>query len=792
MRLSVVMTITIIGTFSLSGCFRGKFSLRSISTFVAPAQQQEISQAEQPQSFALLAAPDYPSEQIYCPRVNLPAIQAPTDATQYCLRKNEETVENCSWSDLPLPAAVRIAEENEAFNLNLWFRDAAGIVLLDGNHYYSEIMRFGASKISKDSSGWLSQLRDTAIAGEQIDEFTCRFDELSASDGRALASIRVSDMTDSRRRAVSVALTRAIAQSYGLATNMQASDAQKSLWRLMMTAAAKDTPLSELDLSKVDLTGRNIDGFDFSNSNLPGVQLNKIDLTTNVVLKLAGMDLSGWDPKPAMRLTQLDLSGATNIPWAAINANTHGDGFVGMKLKNLNLKDWKPAASAKISDINYENATNIPWSDLNANTDVSGFANSKFINVDLHGWDPSTLTPITGIDYTGATNIPWGPLNANVTAKGLENSNFTGVNLANWTPATTMSIAGINYTSATNIPWALINANTNANGHNNSDFSGQNLSLFAPVSSNLARINFTGATNVAWASFSNKIFEYANFTGQDLTAWSPGPWMSIIGINYTNATNLPWAALHSNAANLCFPFLNANFTGVDLADWVPDMYEEIGGITYTNASNIPWNILNAHQSYDGFRGSNFSGVDLSAWNPHPDAGVSAITYGNAINIPWSIIKNTPHSDSYIYSNFSGTDMSGWGATWFDYTGSVFDAATKNIPWSGGAAAYNAKFIGVDLSQWSGLPGGADFTNSTNISWTTLNSACANGDSFFSSKFVGVDIRGFRPSLGCLYLNATVYVVLPVGARNPVDFVEATEITPPAGTRWIDGSYPWGP
>src|SRR5690606_36945551 len=97
-------------------------------------------------------------------------------------------------------------------------------------------------------------------------------------------------------------------------------------------------------------------------------------------------------------LGALDISHATHIPWAEINANTSGFGR-GANFSGLDLGNWSPAPATRISGNNYTNATNLPWAALNATTAMNHFSGSNFTNVDLGGWNPTGKT-ITNITYT--------------------------------------------------------------------------------------------------------------------------------------------------------------------------------------------------------------------------------------------------------------------------------------------------------------------------------------------------------------------------------------------------------
>src|SRR5690606_7658538 len=117
---------------------------------------------------------------------------------------------------IPLPKAIRIAEPHAETVIGVWWRDSKGNILFDGRVALSASLSLGPTRISSDKNDWLTDLRALTITAEQIDEFTCRIDELSAEQALALANIRQPVMTDTKRGEVSVALGKVIEQDLGL------------------------------------------------------------------------------------------------------------------------------------------------------------------------------------------------------------------------------------------------------------------------------------------------------------------------------------------------------------------------------------------------------------------------------------------------------------------------------------------------------------------------------------------------------------------------------------------------
>src|SRR5690606_33736368 len=90
----------------------------------------------------------------------------------------------------------------------------------------------------------------------------------------------------------------------------------------------------------------------------------------------------------------------------------------------VDLNGWNPGPTQWISGINFTGARNIPWTALNANTDASGFSRINFTGQDLSNWNPAVTTAISYVNYTNATRLPWGALNANIHFNGFVGSNF--------------------------------------------------------------------------------------------------------------------------------------------------------------------------------------------------------------------------------------------------------------------------------------------------------------------------------------------------------------------------------
>jgi hypothetical protein len=95
-----------------------------------------------------------------------------------------------------------------------------------------------------------------------------------------------------------------------------------------------------------------------------------------------------------MNICRLGLTGTSNIPWAAINSNTHD---CTVNLDGQNLKDFNPAPTLDLSYQSFEYATNVPWPAIALNNNANGLTYIYWTGVDLTGFDAS------GKDLTGST-----------------------------------------------------------------------------------------------------------------------------------------------------------------------------------------------------------------------------------------------------------------------------------------------------------------------------------------------------------------------------------------------------
>jgi hypothetical protein len=774
---------------------------KQLKAFIADTDTSATSDG-----FSLITAPsllltkDDLTPDVFCPRIKVEAADIPEGAVSYCIQYNSDDPSGCTFSTLNFPFVTH-STHHPKLVASIWYKNQAGDIL--ANEHSNELS-FGARQLPGDKNTWLSEIKSPSITARMIDELLCRVDELTHPQALATANIRLEAMTPAHRTKLSSELNRVVTASFGVPATLSVTDTHKVLWRLLMSTDSVGEALHILDLSQIDLTGRHIgwsydedeSGFDFSGSNLKGHQLNNLDLDSWYQgMNLSGLDLTGWNPSTTQSIWSINYSNATNIPWAALNANIDEYGFNGSDFSGVNLAGWNPGTTRNISYINYNNATNIPWAALNANTHSWGFQYSTFSGVDLTDWNPGTTRPIYGINYSNATNIPWAALNANTHANGFNRSNFSGVDLTGWNPGTTRPIDWINYSNATNIPWTALNSNTHANGFNRSNFSGVDLTGWNPGTTRpIDWINYSNATNIPWTALNSNThangFNRSNFSGVDLTGWNPGTTRPIDWINYSNATNLPWAALNANTHANGFQY--STFSGVDLTGWNPGTTQAIFGINYSNATNIPWAALNANTHSWGFQSSIFSGVDLTGWNPGTTRNIYGINYSNSTNIPWAALNANTHADGFRNSNFSGVDLTGWnpGTTqaisWINYSNAT------NIPWAALNANTHANgFSGssfgvVDLSEWVL---GTDtnisnvyYTDAKNIPWSDI---LANDYGLNEVYLYRVDLDGLDVS-GANLEEAH----MPRGARNPQDFEEAIGMVPGPGTVWVNGSSPW--
>jgi uncharacterized protein YjbI with pentapeptide repeats len=745
---------------------------------------------------SLLITKDDLTDGVYCPRIKVTAKDVPVSAASYCLKQNSDDSSDCAWTALNFPFITHSAH-HPALEVSLWFKDEAGEIL---SRMQSNKIIFGPRQLSESKENWLNEINSPSISTSKIDELLCRVDELTHAQALATANIRLDVMSPAHRSKLSQQLNRIVLNSFGLSPAMSFSDMQKVAWRLMISTDAVDQPLSILDLSQIDLSGRNIGrdhqgkdlGFDFSGSNIKGHQLNGID-PNSWGLRLHALDLNGWHPAESQDLRHVDLSDAVNIPWQTLNANTNDWGFHRANLSNLDLSNWSPRTDQRISDINFSYARNIPYNLLNTNTHSNGLHNSNFEGVDLLGWNPPATQHISSIHYRNATNIPWAALNINEHPAGVRYSTFAGQDLSNWHPHSTQSIFAINYSQATNIQWAAINANTHATWMHRSNFTDVDLSGWNPENNrNISEINYTRSMNMPWTALRGNTHSSgmngSNFSELDLSGWDPTVTQVTYSIKFAQAVNIPWAIVNART------ILGANFTGVNLLPWLPPSTYSISSINYTDASDLPWSYLNAVTHSQGFRGSNFTRVDLGPWQPGSSQDISMINYTEASNIPWSLVNANAHSAGFFRSNFSNTNLAAWTPGSTRRISEInFNSATS-LPWPDFVANTHvdglkgSDFSNVDLSGWTPRVdqriSHINYTMARNIPWAEILST-THVDGVTNSVFLKLDLTGLDPS-GKSLLN----VSMPKGARNPSDFEEATGISPSAGTTWVDGSLPW--
>lgn len=821
---------------SVLGKINFKFSLEDVSEIVA--ESSSVSVKEKPEIRLSLATT---TSSIFCPRTKINVSNVPDDAAEYCLNVDNPDTGACTWNALPIPSGVRAPKANSSFKVYLWIKDNAGKVFSATSAIESNSVSLGTSVLPTDKSSWSANIANPTVSGAELDELICRTDELTQAQGLALASLRISNIDASRHLSFSKNLNAIGNLQVGYTTEITSVSVHKILWRLMMTNAARSQPFSNLDLSAVNLSGRNISGMDFSNTNITSMQFNGIDPNSNT-FSMAGLDLAQWAPSgvsgKVQNFTGVDLTGAKNINWSSLDGVSTS--YSGAKLANLDLSSWKPGSSSVLRLAQFSNSKNLPWPHINANThslnvsfcsfegvDMAGFnpvpsarllginlSNAKNVNftginantagmngirainfsgVDMTGWNPPTTQRIAQNTFIGATNIPWAALNANTNASGLSSSNFSGLDLGSWNPPSTQNIAGIVYTGATNIPWSTLNATTHTSGISTSDFSNMDLSAWnPPTTQNISGINFQGATNIPWAALNANThasyMQYTKFIGQNLASWTPGS-KSITGIELTGATNIPWAAINAGGSHLT----GAVFKGLNLSSWNPSTTVQLQLINLSNATNVPWTAINASTASGGIGNANFSNVNLSGWNPSTTTNIDFINFTGAVNFPWAaIIANSAGSGTALL--FENTNMisGGFNLSKTFYAGNSFKNAT-NIPWTGinaiSVVVSNADFTGVNLTGFnppmaSNLA--VNMTDASNIPWNVLNNytGVLNG-----SNLTNQPLENFRPS-NAGPTNKLQNMTMPIGARNPNDFAEAAGYTPPSGYLWTDGTVGW--
>ena len=161
---------------------------------------------------------------------------------------------------------------------------------------------------------------------------------------------------------------------------------------------------TQVDFSRLDLTGRIMAGLDLTDTGITGDQLANVDDLSHTVLN--GLDLSGTD------LSEKDLTGASFVATNLSNANLSGQTLAGADFTDANLSsaDLTDAdlTAAKLSGADMSNSNVTGGQLVSAGNDMSGI---NLSNTNLSGSNFSNKN-MSGANTDGAqldgTTLPAG------------------------------------------------------------------------------------------------------------------------------------------------------------------------------------------------------------------------------------------------------------------------------------------------------------------------------------------------------------------------------------------------
>jgi uncharacterized protein YjbI with pentapeptide repeats len=718
------------------------------------------------ESFELIPRPDPvliktdTTPGVFCPRLELQIESVPAQAQSMCWQMNDEELDSCTFIQKQNSFVFRAEFAAEA-TAYIWYKDANEHII-GSTHHKSNTLTFPSSALPQQRSQWLQRIQSQNLSNSEWDEFLCRVDELNEAEIKVLSDIRENSGLNQRKK-LSQEFSKIISNKWGIAASVDIATTQQALWRLMTSTDAIGIPLAELDLSRADFTGRTLSqkyrrngkdifvGFDLSGSNIKGHQLNGIS-TNSSMLKLAGVDLSGWVPDPDLSLFGVDLSGAQNIPWNVLNQRTHEDGLAYARLSDLDLSQWEPVGGLAIYGIDLSDSTSIPWSLLNNNSHAFGYRFMNFTGLDLTHWSPAIDSDLSFITFTQAQNLPWGILNTISHRSGLRGSVFKQLNLSGFVPPVTMDISMIDLRESTNIPWSEINSNEHYNYHRGLNLSGLNVSQWIPSTTRrIDRVQLVQSQNIPWSTLNdNTHAAYVsgmNLSGLNLASWNPATARRIDHINLENATQIPWAAINANSHS--YGYVGMDFTGLDVSQFNPNAARDISYLNLSESSGIPWAVLHNNSNSSGYMGLSFAGIDLASFAPAITKNLFGIDYRQATNVPWGVVENNTTALGFAGSYVNASDIAGL------------------------SFAGNTPIWGMDLSAQTSVP------------WDELNSNThALSKSYMN--FNTLDVKDLNPDSQSL-----AYTRMPNGVLGVSDFEERTERQIASGTQWTDCSYPRG-
>jgi uncharacterized protein YjbI with pentapeptide repeats len=490
------------------------------------------------------------------------------------------------------------------------------------------------------------------------------------------------------------------------------------------------TKFSEARVEGADFAGSICNDCKFLDSDVGGAQIQS--LASRYAIDLSGLDLSGLDLS-GLDLTSWNLSHVTGLDGADLNSAAN---LSGANLTGLDLDGFDPTGR-NLSGIDFTDTVNLDASKLHL---ASSLTSTKLVRVDLTGFNPSGKS-ISGINFTGSTNMDTSLLAA---ATNITSCNFTGMNLSGLS-LTGKDLSNVVLDNVTGLTGAQLKLASKLDGVSARGF---DMTGFSASGLALKYVTFKGALNFTGSMLNNAtVLQSANFEGLDLSGWTVGP----------------------TAQGGAFGFLNLN------------------GTTFGGDVSVFRGI--ASSSPMVLRGTTFAGADLTGYAPLHDnffanySGVTSIN-GSALNSATRI----------IWANMGDFDMTGFNFTTglagsdLRFVKNMSGAQLANLSKPGGLV-HSDLCVNVQGRNLSGFSGNGFFLKNCNFSGVTgITAADLNGaTSYEGVNFGTLSLTGFNPS-GKTLLNA----VLPASISTPAAFVAATGITPGAGTRWKDGTYPWGP
>lgn len=291
-----------------------------------------------------------------------------------------------------------------------------------------------------------------------------------------------------------------------------------------------------------DLSGMDLDGYNFHGVDLSGVKFD------------------------GANLMKCNFSGCKNINFKSLNK---AENMIGANLHGLDLKGMSFAVKLRYG-LNLTNCTNIDWESMNRSESIESIEGMNFRGLDLSELD-FLDKKIEGIGLSGCTNINWESLNK---VKNVGRINFSGIDLSEMN-FTDKYCHSINLSGCKNINWGSLNK---AAQLANINFSGLDLAEMDFTDKFCPGINLSGCTNINWESLSNAdgvkgledfnvVQEIGGFSSNKIERLS-GRYQTILKRGRTSFSK-PFDDLYKAALDFYKLYNSRNLTSKDFADSYP-------------------------------------------------------------------------------------------------------------------------------------------------------------------------------------------------------------------------------